>query len=180
MAWTKYRAIRVRPLWAHWNMQAHCRLVLLSRSRELVDAVGEEYLVSAAALELLPVARDDAADYLARCRVQPSSKAWQQLITQIRDDPGTVIADALNSPLALTLVRDTFQVDADTSLLAPDQFLQAKRSRSFSWTVSCRLRTPPGPVGPHHARPGQPVPGKDRLLVNEPPHPAIRVSTRPG
>lgn len=113
------------------NMLVQSRLVLLSRSQELVDAVRDEYLIGAAALELLPVTCDDAADYLARCRVQPASKAWQQLIAQIRNGSGSVIADALNNPLTLTLVRDTFQDDAETRLLVPGRFTSSKAVEEF-------------------------------------------------
>jgi len=113
------------------NTQAHCRLVLLSRKQELVDAAQNEYIAGAAALELLPVSPADAADYLARCRVQPAPEAWQRLITQILDDQNTTVAKALNNPLTLTLIRDTFHTDTDTRLLTQERFYSSEAVVEF-------------------------------------------------
>jgi hypothetical protein len=89
--------------------QATCRLVMLSRSDEMVAAVAEGHLNGAAALELLPIDPGTAADYLARCQVRPLPPSWQAMVESLRRQPGTALATALDTPLMLTLVRDTYR-----------------------------------------------------------------------
>lgn len=113
------------------NAQAHCRLILVTRSDELVGAVAGGHLSGSAALELLPVTRDEAADYLERCRAQPATDAWQRLVEHIRNSEETTIAEALNNPLTLTLVRDTFHVDDDADLLTADRFTDSDEVVEF-------------------------------------------------
>ncbi|MBV8992263.1 MAG: hypothetical protein JO287_00845, partial [Pseudonocardiales bacterium] len=89
--------------------QATFRLVVLTRSPEMVTAAAKGHLSGAAALELQPVAGQDAADYLARCQIQPLPPPWQHMIDYVRDHPGSPVAQALDTPLMLTLVRDTYR-----------------------------------------------------------------------
>src|SRR6266542_3453437 len=89
--------------------QATFRLVLLARSHEMVRAAGSAHLSGAAAVELLPVAPADAADYLARCAVHPPPRAWQRLVTHVRDNPHSPVTQAVTTPLMLSLVRDTYR-----------------------------------------------------------------------
>ncbi|WP_187413925.1 hypothetical protein [Micromonospora sp. MP36] len=97
------------------------RLVVTTRSREMVDAAAERHLHRAAAVQLQPVPPKQAAAYLARCRVHPAPAAWQRLVEHVRDCPDSVVTQALDTPLMLGLVRDTLsdgeQVDVllDTS-----------------------------------------------------------------
>lgn len=56
--------------------QVTFRLVVLTRSREMVTAAAEGHLSGAAALDLQPVDGQDAADYLARCQSQPLPQPW--------------------------------------------------------------------------------------------------------
>ncbi len=114
--------LRPAILWA-LNAQASCRLVLLTRGQQFAAAVSQGHLAGAAALELLAVSRSDAADYLERCRVHPASPAWHKLIEHVRSASDATVAEALNSPLTLSLVRDTIHLDQDTTeLLDPDRF----------------------------------------------------------
>lgn len=91
------------------DRQATFRLVVLSRSKELVAAVrGGGHLRGAAALELLPIGARQAAEYLASDQIHPPPAPWRHVIDHLREHPEGVLAQALNTPLTLTLVRDTY------------------------------------------------------------------------
>jgi len=107
------RPIALRAL----SDQARLRVVLLTRSAEMVKAATEEHFVDAAALELQPVDAATAADYLSRVQVQPAPHGWQALIDHLRAVPDSSIARALQSPLTLTLLRDTYRGDDDVRQL---------------------------------------------------------------
>jgi hypothetical protein len=99
------RSVAVRAL----DEQATFRLVVLSRSEDLVVAVsGVHHLRGAAALELMPIEAEQEADYLTSCKVDPLPAQWKQLVDYLRGDSDGVLAQALNTPLTLTLVRDTY------------------------------------------------------------------------
>lgn len=103
--------------------QALFRLMVLTRTGELVDAVVDGHLHGAAALELLPVPAPEAADYLIRCQVQPPPLAWQRLAEHLRSVPDSPVSTALDNPLMLTLTRDTFpDPDELDTLLTPGRF----------------------------------------------------------
>lgn len=91
------------------DQQATCRLVLLTRSNELVRAVSDAHLIGAAALELCPVEPWQAAEYLARCQLDSASPAWQRVVKHLCDHPQGILAQALDTPLMVTLVRDTYR-----------------------------------------------------------------------
>jgi hypothetical protein len=86
------------------------RLVVLTRSRELVAAVrGGGHLQGAAALELLPIDAEQAAQYVAASgRIDPLPAPWQHVVDHLRKYPEGVVAQALTTPLMLSLVRDTY------------------------------------------------------------------------
>jgi hypothetical protein len=88
--------------------QATFRLVVLSRTEELVTAVRGGPLHGAAVLELLPVTAKQSAEYLASSQIDPLPSQWQYLIDHLRQDSDGGLAQALNTPLMLTLVRDTY------------------------------------------------------------------------
>jgi transcriptional regulator with XRE-family HTH domain len=141
------RATALRAL----DEQAAFRLVVLSRSRELVAAAAESHLSGAAALELQPVPAADAADYLARCQPRPAPGAWRRLLDGIRSDHGSPVARALDSPLPVTLLRDTYGPgDPVDELLDRERF-------GCPATVADHLldRVLPAAYAP---RPGQPPP----------------------
>jgi hypothetical protein len=133
------------------DQQATFRLMVLTRTRELTDAVAGGHLHGAAALELLPVPAQDAADYLIRCRVQPPPPAWQRLAEHLRAAPDSAVSAALDNPLMLTLVRDTFSAPAEVDdLLTPGRF--ATRAEVEGHLLD---RVLPAAYRP---RPGQPPP----------------------
>ena len=101
---------RLRPVvLRELDEEATFRLVVLTRSDELVTAVSGAHLVGAAALELCPVEPQQAAQYLANCQIDSPSSAWQRLIEHLRHHPDSMLAQALGAPLMVTLVRDTYR-----------------------------------------------------------------------
>jgi hypothetical protein len=102
------RPVALRAL----DEQANFRMVLLSRVEELLTAVAAAGPLSGSAgLELLPVSAEDAAEYLTRCQTQPLPDAWRGLVQHIRLHPSGAVAQALDTPLMLTLMRDTYRTD---------------------------------------------------------------------
>ena len=100
------------------SRQATFRLVILSRTREIAAAAADQgVLQGAAAVELNPVDPDAAASYLERTQLDPPPPGWRELTARIRAHPGSPLGAALDSPLALTLVRDTYQGENVRELL---------------------------------------------------------------
>lgn len=89
--------------------QAAFRVVLLTRSAEMVAAATHSLFDGAVALELQDVDPMIAADYLTRVQLDPPPAGWSELINRLRCTPDSPLAHALNSPLVLTLVRDTYR-----------------------------------------------------------------------
>ncbi|WP_051114944.1 hypothetical protein [Actinokineospora enzanensis] len=90
------------------SRQARCRVVLSSRSRELAQAVTGGHLRGAAALELIPIEPVRAADHLALRVVHPVPAAWRTLIDRLRGGRDPALAGALDTPLMLGLLLDTY------------------------------------------------------------------------
>jgi hypothetical protein len=63
----------------------------------------------AAAIGLDDVDPATAADYLEQVQCDPPPERWRELINRLRYEPTDPLARALNSPLTLTLVRDTYR-----------------------------------------------------------------------
>ncbi len=105
-------------------LQAATRIVLFSRIEEVVAAASEDgsFLAGAVALELEEIQPQDAAAYLQRCQVHPLTPKWGRLIHTLRYGSRQPIQAALNSPLSLTLVRDTYRRADDV-----DELLDASR-----------------------------------------------------
>jgi hypothetical protein len=102
------RPVALRAL----DEQVILRLVVLTRTKELEVAVrGGHHLQGAAALELLPIGPSQAGEYLTRYLIDPPPSPWQHFIDHLREHPEGVLAQALTSPLTLTLVRDTYGPD---------------------------------------------------------------------
>jgi hypothetical protein len=99
------RPVALRAL----SHQAHFRLVLLTRSAELVAAASQGLLDGAAAIELQAVDPATAVRYLTHVQLQPTPPGWSELTNRLRRAPGGPLAQALSNPLTLTLVRDTYR-----------------------------------------------------------------------
>lgn len=106
-----------RPAALQALSDAPFRVVVLTRSQEMVEAAGTAWLVGAVALQLHDVTGPQAADYLHRARTGPAPGGWTQLLTHLRENPDSVLTRGLSIPLTLTLVRDTYRPDDDVSEL---------------------------------------------------------------
>jgi hypothetical protein len=83
----------------------------------MADAATQALLQGAAAIELQAIGPGDAAAYLARTQLDPPPHGWQELTRRLRQEPGSPLARALNNPLMLTLVRDTYHAGDDVGEL---------------------------------------------------------------
>jgi len=91
------------------SRQALFRVVILARSAEMTAAAQLDLLEGAVAIELREVDSSTAAHYLTRIQRDPAPPAWRELTERLRHAPESPLATALNSPLTLTLVRDTYR-----------------------------------------------------------------------
>ncbi len=96
------------------SQQATFRLVVLARTPEIASAASRRgVLEAAAAVELQSIAPADAADFLRRVQLDPPPDGWRTLIDRILSAPENPLAQALDNPLTLTLVRDTYLAGDD-------------------------------------------------------------------
>jgi len=96
------------------SQQANFRLVILTRSAEMVSAAPRGLLEGAAALELKPIDPATAISYLTHAQLAPPPPGWRELVDRLRRAPDSPLAHALSSPLTLTLVRDTYRSGDDS------------------------------------------------------------------
>ncbi|WP_141978649.1 hypothetical protein [Saccharothrix saharensis] len=116
------RAIALRSL----TRQVTARLVLLTRTRELVVAATQHILVGAVALELLPLRPPDVADHLLRPLPDPPPPSWRRVADTVVNDAGHPLTQAVSTPLTVNLVRDTYPVDGPVDeLLDTSRFADA-------------------------------------------------------
>ena len=107
-------AADLRPVALQALNQASFRVVVLSRTAEMASAASQRgVLRGAAAIELRVIDPATAADYLERFQLDPLPEGWRDLIGRIRASPASPFIEALSSPLALTLIRDTYQSGDD-------------------------------------------------------------------
>lgn len=102
-----------RPVALRALSDAPFRVLVLTRSQEMVQATGVAYLIGAVALQLRDVTGPEGADYLHRARTGPPPSGWTQLLTHLRDHPDSALTRGLSTPLALALIRDTYRPGED-------------------------------------------------------------------
>jgi hypothetical protein len=104
----------LRPIALQALNHVSFRVIVLSRTVEMAFAASQRgVLQGAAAVELRAVGPATAAGYLENIQLDPPPAGWRELIYRIRADPARPLAEALNNPLALTLIRDTYQSGDD-------------------------------------------------------------------
>ena len=140
------------------SQQAAFRVVLLARNAEIAAAAKDSLLEGAVALELQDIDPSAAADYLTRVQLDPAPRGWRDLVGRLRQAPDSPIAKALSSPLALTLIRDTYRSGDDVRELL--NFCDAVRHGVPREDIEDHLldRVLPAAYAP---RPGEPVPRYD-------------------
>lgn len=105
----EFRPAALRAL----SQQASFRVVILTRTAEMAAASQHGVLYGAAAIELRPINPTTSAEYLQRAQLDPPPDGWHNLLKSVRDHPDSPLARALNSPLTITLVRDTYESGDD-------------------------------------------------------------------
>jgi hypothetical protein len=124
----------LRPVALQALNQASFRIMVLSRTAELASAASQGgVLQAAAAVELRAVDAPAAASYLEHIQRDPPPTGWHDLICRIRADTASPLTEALNNPLALTLIRDTYQSGDDARELL--EFCDATQQRVSSAQV---------------------------------------------
>jgi hypothetical protein len=141
--------------------------VALSRTAEMASAASQGgVLQGAAAVELCVIDPAIAADYLERVQLDPPPEGWRDLIGRIRASPASPLAEALNSPLALTLIRDTYQSGDDARELLDqcDTIQKHVSGAQAAEEITGHLldRVLPAAYAP---RPGQPPPRYDLQIA---------------
>ena len=153
----------LRPIALQALDQASFRVVVLSRTTEMASAASlRGVLQGAAAVELCVIDPATAAGYLERVQLDPPPDGWRDLINRIRTDLASPLAEALNNPLVLTLIRDTYQAGDDArELLDQCDTIQKRVSGTqAAEEITDHLldRVLPAAYAP---RPGQPSPQYD-------------------
>ena len=97
----------VRPRVLGALADAPFRLVLLARTTEAVAAANHRPLAGAVALDLRPVDPADAAAYLLQPLVNPPPESWKTICDHLAGQT-SALSEALNTPFALSLLRDVY------------------------------------------------------------------------
>jgi hypothetical protein len=97
--------------------QATFRLVLLTRSSELVETAQHSLLTGAVALELQPIPSDEAATYLLSQLRDPPPAGWKAVTDELVHAGSSPLVSALSNPLIVTLLRDAYPPNGPVSEL---------------------------------------------------------------
>jgi hypothetical protein len=143
------RPIALRAL----GEQATFRLIVLARSAEMAATASRDPLEGAVALELQDIDSAIAAEYLTHVQVHPAPPRWRDLTGQLRRAPDSPLAQALSTPLTLTLVRDTYRHGDDVRELL--DFCDAADRRVTSEDIVDHLLDKVVPAA-YTERPGEP------------------------
>jgi hypothetical protein len=125
-------------------------VVITSRTGQYREAIATGQLDNAAVIELRPVRARAAADYLLHGQTGPQHTHWQQVCAYLSEHPDSVPARTLNTPLTLSLARETYQHDDPTALIDAsyriDEQLRADllaRVLLAAYPTGQRVSTPP-------------------------------------
>ena len=153
----------LRPVALQALDQVGFRVVVLSRTTEMASAASQRgVLQGAAAVELRTLDPATAAGFLERVQLDPPPDGWHDLIGRLRASPASPLTEALNNPLALTLIRDTYQSGDDARELLDqcDTIQERVSGAQAAEEITGHLldRVLPAAYAP---RPGQPPPRYD-------------------
>jgi hypothetical protein len=124
----------------------------------MAAAAAHSHLDGAAAVELQDVNAATAAGYLTRVQLDPPPAGWSELTRHLRRAPGSPLAQALGSPLTLSLLRDTYRGQDDARELlgfAGSPATAESRDAIIDYLLD---RVIPAAYAP---QPGQPTPRYD-------------------
>ncbi|MEU4829591.1 hypothetical protein [Streptosporangium sp. NPDC023615] len=135
----------------HINRQRRSfRLLVLARTDDFATAVRDRTgpLHGAAAVELLPVAGEQAIRYLQDHRPDPPvhDDPVNQLVDRLRRHPDDPVSRALDTPLTLTLLRE--DPHAAAGLLQPGRFTTREQAEDYLLDRVVLTAYPPHRPGP--------------------------------
>ncbi|MEA5364154.1 hypothetical protein VA596_31790 [Amycolatopsis sp., V23-08] len=108
---------------ASLNTETGLRIVLTSRAAEYQSAVTVTEFAHAATVELLPVDRKSAAEYLLAGIRADRKPVWQEFVDRLAAEPAGNVAVALSTPLALSLTRRNYVGERNPNeLFGPAEF----------------------------------------------------------
>ena len=93
------------------------RIVMTSRPEEYRDAVQAGGPDNTAIIEVRPVSSVAAAAYLLRDQTGTNRQRWEKIGTYLKQHPDSVITQALNNPLNLSMARDAYVSKDPTELI---------------------------------------------------------------
>ena len=112
------------------------RIVITCRPDEFKHALRTSRPDDTAVIELRPVRPKQAREYLLHGQTGLSRQRWEQLGNYLTQNPASVVAQALDNPLTLSLTRDTYsnQQPTDTrkdptELIDADKFATVEEVR---------------------------------------------------
>jgi hypothetical protein len=134
--------------------EAPFRMVVLTRSKEMAEAAGVAWLVGALALQLREVTGTEGAEYLHRASTGPPPRGWTELLTHLRENPDSVVTRGLSTPLALTLIRDTYGPGDDLNGLLTTPWNTAEDLERYliARVVSAAYTHRPGRPAPRYSQ----------------------------
>lgn len=107
----------LRPAALEALSDAPFRIVVLSRSEEMGQALSAPWFVGAVVVILDAITGCLAAEYLNWAALGPLPVGWNQLLGHLREQPNSALTGGVSTPLALTLIRDTYGAGDDVSEL---------------------------------------------------------------
>jgi hypothetical protein len=128
-------ALRAKALEAVDARAGDLPVVLTSRRDEYAAAREHGRLHGAGVVEVLPMdlSRDSdadrAAEFLLAEQVSPHRELWQEVIDQLRANPGSVAGQTFTTALTLSLARDTFTTGDPREMLNEKAFPTSKTLR---------------------------------------------------
>ena len=75
-----------------------------------------------AVIELRPVRADAAANYLTRNQTGPVRQQWERVGAYLKEHPNSIAAQAFDSPLYLSLARDSYASSDPTVLVSLERY----------------------------------------------------------
>lgn len=98
---------------AQLNQVDHLRFVVTSRPAEFEAAVSKARLFGASVVETIPLTPAAAGDFLLREQLAGRRAMWQQVVSDVANDPDGALATAFRTPLALSLAREIYMSSGD-------------------------------------------------------------------
>jgi len=108
---------------ARLNATEHVRFVLTSRPGELRRAISRSRVFGASVVETLPLTPAAANDFLLREQLDQRRQMWLEVVRHVEEHPDCPVAEAFQTPLALSLAREIYMASSDPRELLDESVL---------------------------------------------------------